>query len=235
MLLALLVVSLFVSLNVLASDEGSPEVIFDSSQGFEDPVTGEWIQPFDVLPDGSIELVSEEEYLADLEEMVVEEVDEEDLGKFQPVLDDVQPMYYEYWRFVRSGTRTQVNAPRIKASPDIRCTTLTCSASITVGASTSNSFSTSVTAERNAIKAGAGYSWTTSASSSTTFSYNLKRGDEGYIGFTPYHWRVAGTLELRGSQGTGLIRTKSAWGRYPKTLSNGQADGRYAFVYTRRG
>ena len=188
------------------------DVVFDSSQAFQDPETGEWIQPFDIMPDGSVRLISEEEYLSDLEKVVVEEFEYE-LPE-ESVISEVHPngTFYTYWRFKRSGTRTQVNAPRVKASPDISCTTPTCSAAISVGVTTSNSFSTNVTVERNAIKAGA-----------------------GYIGFTPYHWRVNGTLELVGNQGTGVINTKSAWGRYPKTLSDGRADGRYAFVYTQYG
>lgn len=210
-------------------------MVFDGSQAFQDPETGEWIQPFDIMPDGSVKLISEEEYLADLEKVVVEEFEYE-LPE-ESVISEVHPngTFYTYWRFKRSGTRTQVNAPRVKASPDISCTTPTCSAAISVGVTTSNSFSTNVTVERNAIKAGAGYSWTTSASDSATFTYNIRRGDAGYIGFTPYHWRVNGTLELVGNQGTGVINTKSAWGRYPKTLSDGRADGRYAFVYTQYG
>lgn len=232
LLTVLLTIILIIPSGAFAS--GNADVSFDSSQGFQDPITGDWIQPFDILEDGSIRLISEEDYLAELEEEINDELEGEVLSIVSPMESEFQPMYYEYWRFVRSGTRTQVNAPRIKASPDIRCTTPTCSTSITVGASTSHAFSVTATAERNAIRAGAGYTWSNSASSSSTFSYNIRRGDEGYIGFTPYHWRVSGTLELRGSQGVGLIRTKSAWGRYPKLLSNGDADGRYAFVYTKR-
>lgn len=70
--IVILVLGLFVSLNALASVDGKVDVVFDGSQAFQDPETGEWIQPFDIMPDGSVKLISEEEYLADFEKVVVE-------------------------------------------------------------------------------------------------------------------------------------------------------------------
>lgn len=210
------------------------DLSFDSNEGFEDPETGEWIQPFRFLEDGSVELISEEEYMEALSPTTYDNTDNL-ITPLESIENIIEPNSYYYWRFDRSGTRTRITRPRVKASPDINCTTSTCSTSLSVGASTSHAFSTSVGAERTAIRAGAGYTWTSSASSKTTFSYNIRRGDRGYIAFSPYHWRVSGTLKYIGSRGIGVIDSKSAWGSYPKKLSNGQADGIYAFVYTRRG
>lgn len=217
--------------NVSASSD--TDVNFNSGDGFEDPETGEWIQPFRVLKDGTVELVSEEEYL----EMGSTDILslEDPTFSYDSNSNLIEPNNTFFWRFKRSGNRIKVKNSRIKASPTINCTTPTCKASISVGATTTNSFSTGVGAERNAIKANAGYTWSTSASSSSTFSYSLRKGDQGYIGFNPYHWKVIGTLEYWGGQGIGVIESKSAWGSYPVTLTNGQADGVYAFVYTKFG
>lgn len=230
LLFFVMVLVLFSSQDVNASMD--TDVDFDSEDGFEDPVTGEWIQPFNILEDGTVELVLEEEYL----ETVSTDSLSLDDPSFSYDLNDnlIEPHNTFYWRFKRSGAKTKVNRPRIKASPDINCTTSTCAASISVGATTTNSFSTSVNSEQGYIKAGAGYTWSKSASSSSTFSYNIDKGDKGYIGFTPYHWKVSGKLEYVGGQGLGVITSKSAWGSYPAKLSNGQADGMYAFVYTKR-
>ncbi|WP_078578014.1 DUF6060 domain-containing protein [Salipaludibacillus agaradhaerens] len=228
-LLAGLGMGLFAVLNVTKAVE--PDIIFDSEEGFEDPVTGDWIQPFEIKEDGTVKMLTLEEYKS-----IIELEDDEEY--FEIVKDENAfeiLNFRTYYKFKPSGNRTKVTKSGIKATADINCNTPTCSATVGVSATTSRSYSVSGSQEIKAINANAGYTVTKSATNSSTFNYNIKKGDRGYISFKPYHWKVSGKLELRGNQGMGLISSKNASVTFPKKLSDGQADGIYSFVYTKRG
>ena len=94
----------------------------------------------------------------------------------------------------------------------------------------SASYSVSATLEKNAIKANAGFTWVSSASDSSTYSFTLKNGDRGYIGFKPYLKKTYGTLK-KYSNWDGLLSSKNAYGYSPKKTSSGEADGYYYFVH----
>lgn len=238
-LVLLFTLGLVIAANVSAAE--SEKVDLDSEKAFEDPLTGELIQPFKILEDGTVELISEEDYLAQIENQLAASATPEEFSSTELLVNKNKDTdigvynYYEYWRFARTRDRYVSISNRVKASGDIVCTTPTCSAQISVSATTTHNFSTTLGAERSAIIAGAGYTWSSSKTNSSTFTFSgLKRGDAGYIGFGPNHWMVHGNLSLYGSQGVGFIYSKPAWGSYPKVLSNGEADGTYYFVYTKR-
>lgn len=148
-------------------------------------------------------------------------------------LIDIAPLrdYYEYYKFVRTA-HSVVDGPVQKVTANISCTTPKCSVRESVSATVSASYSVGLTAEKNAIKANAGFTWTNSATRSTTFSFEgLKTGEKGYVAFKPYLNRVWGKLS-RYSNWDGLLDTKNASADAPKLLSNGAADGEFYFVYT---
>ena len=235
--LGLIMISLLLTTTYVSANEMEIDIVFDSSQAFYDPEIGEWIQPFQVNQDGSIVILTQEEYYNEIESSLEEEeiletdqfITSNDNLDLVTILDN----YREYWVFVSSGSRYTQEGSTLKVSPDIYCNTGTCSASITVGVTVSHGFSTTVSAERSVIQASAGSSWQVSASNEIAFTYNLINGDQGYIGFIPYFWRIDGKLE-RHSNWDGKLYEKSAWGRYPKLTANNLADGRYFFVYTKR-
>ncbi|WP_335690454.1 hypothetical protein [Cytobacillus firmus] len=137
--------------------------------------------------------------------------------------------YYEYYRYTPSST-TNVTGGTKKVTADIGCTTSTCRIDKAVSVTVSATYSVSLTAEKDAIKANAGFSWTSSASDSSTYSFTLSKGDSGYIGFKPYLKKTSGTLK-RYSNWDGLLSSKSAYAYSPRKTSSGEADGYYYFVH----
>lgn len=174
---------------------------------------------------GTLQPVSPDIYLREISSTPIEIPEGSDFDEVAP-----DRAYFEYWRYTPKST-SQVTGSARKVSADIYCNTSAgCRISKKVSTTVSASYSVSATAERNAIKANAGFTWVNSASDSTTYSFNLKKGQKGYIAFRPYLRKTSGTLK-KYSNWDGLIYQKSAYAYSPKKTSSGEADGYYYFVF----
>jgi len=151
--------------------------------------------------------------------------------------NDVVPQYTTLlpWREYReTRSYTKLGTPE-KVTPDyVGPYTITHATSITVTESFGGSVSISG-AVKDAIKAGASFTWSRSAQSSTTIGGNttVPEGKIGYVQFTPYLNVSEGDVYYCVASSTGKI-TKiyegTAWGSCPKKLSNGMADGIYQLI-----
>lgn len=140
--------------------------------------------------------------------------------------------YREWYTFTKTSGPTKANGKRKKVSADFIGPTEGGSVSKNVSFSISQTFSTNVSraAEKSAIQAGCGFSWTKSASTSTTYTANLSAGQKGYLSFTPYYDKVGGTLDFY-TNWDGKVSSKSATGYSVKTTDDGEPDGVYQFIY----
>ncbi|MDW7618053.1 hypothetical protein SC499_26230 [Peribacillus simplex] len=146
----------------------------------------------------------------------------------------VTPMdnYYEYWRYYESSVTTYTGNP-IQVTSTIYCNTSGgCSISKSVSSTVSSSYSANVStsAEKSAIQSGVSYTWVSSASDTSTYTFNLAKGNKGYIAFKPTKRKSSGTLK-KYSNWDGFLYSKSAYCRNPVKLSNGEAKGVYTFIY----
>lgn len=138
--------------------------------------------------------------------------------------------YREYWKYTPTSTTSIVTGKTKKVTGDIGCTSSSCTLSKAVSVSVSASYSVSATAEKSAIKANAGFTWVSSANDSSTYSFTLKKGEKGYIGFKPYYKKTTGKLK-KYSNWDGYLYSKSANAHSPKKTATGEADGLYYFVF----
>lgn len=121
-----------------------------------------------------------------------------------------------------------------KISADIKAPRKGGSISLNVGYTSKHFFSATIgiEAKKLAIQAGASIAWEESASTSITYTFDLKAGDRGYVGFRPYYNKVEGELELHGNWGDGLIGVEKGVAGYSvKKTALGDADGEYTFVF----
>lgn len=157
----------------------------------------------------------------------------EDIPMENTSSDEIVPLdYREWYRFVPSGSKTQVNGSQRKISADFEAPRGGGSITKTVSFTVSHTFSSNVTlaSEKSAIQAGCGFTWVESASSSSTYTANLNPGEKGYLSFTPYYNKISGSLQLY-SNWDGLLSSKSAAGYSVKKTSDGEPDGLYKFIY----
>ncbi|MEI5907073.1 hypothetical protein WAK64_08385 [Bacillus spongiae] len=138
--------------------------------------------------------------------------------------------YYEYWKYDPTIQYYNLSTSAIKVSADINCTTPTCAKTYSVSVTVSASYSVTASAEKSAIKANAGFTWTTSASNSSSYRFDIVKGDRGYIAFSPKMNKTVGYLE-RWSNWDGYLYQKRAEAYSPVKLPTGEADGEYYFVY----
>lgn len=130
---------------------------------------------------------------------------------------------------------SKVNGKSQKVSPDVKG-----KASITYGntCTVSETFSISGKAAsdmaKKKIRAEAGFTWTKSVSTNSSFSvsYSVPKGKTGYVKFTPKMNKTTGTYRERIYFENRLMSDEShpATATSPIKLSNGFADGTYALV-----
>ncbi|MCY8102240.1 hypothetical protein P8881_05225 [Bacillus haynesii] len=227
-----LVLGLSFSLPAFAEENTAPtepERFYDSE--FDAEITA-----YENTENGLVPL-TEEEYRSFTEEREVEEPDLEypDTDEFNlsnPVIsgDFKTQDYREYWKYSETKVTTYTGNP-IQASSTIKCNTSGgCSVSKNISVTVSSSFSVNTQAEKKAIKAGVSYTWVNSATSSSTYTFKLKKGENGYIAFKPTKRKSTGKLK-RYSNWDGYLYSKSAYCRNPVKLSNGEAKGTYVFVH----
>ncbi len=147
---------------------------------------------------------------------------------------DVSPSgdYYQYYRFKQIGGAVKYTGSMKKVSQDIEAPAGGAQISKSVSATSTHYFSASVNTsdKKAAVQAGATIGWQSSASVTTTFTFNLLPGQKGYIGFYPYYNRVYGDLELHGNWGDGLISTTQVYGYSVKLNDSGEADGLFKLI-----
>lgn len=195
----------------------------DKKNTIYDKEIGKYVTPLKKV-NGKLVPVSSTEYLNTIQNL-------ESVVDILSINNQITPLdYYEYWRYSPSSTSTVTGSTK-KVTSEIWCNTLPgCGISKSVGVTVSASYSVTATAEKDAIKANAGFTWTNSASDTSTYSFSLAYGDSGYIGFKPYLRKTTGTLK-KYSNWDGYLYSKSAYAYSPKKTSSGEADGYYYFVH----
>lgn len=147
--------------------------------------------------------------------------------------DIIRPLdYREWYEFDKiSGPVKYVGAPK-KVSADFTGPKAGGSVTKTISFQISHTFSANVgtSIEKSLIQAGAGFSWTESAGTSTSYTANLDEGEVGYVSFSPYYDRVYGKMNLY-SNWDGLISSKYVYGYSVMLTDDGEPDGMYEFIY----
>lgn len=179
--------------------------------------------------DGQLVPIGLEEYqqLTEYSEQLVENDSDIQIEKFS---QDLSALYGSYYTFTPSSTST-LNAPIEKASASINCTVKICTVSKIYNTTYSKSFTAGLTADaKSTIKLNAGFTWVKSATNGSSYSFTVEKGVSGYIGFNAYYRKTTGVLqEYIENLPAGR---KVVEGRAPKTLSTGELDGIYSWVYT---
>lgn len=142
--------------------------------------------------------------------------------------------YYEYLKFKSTKSTNYVGDP-LKVVADIGCTTGTCSIGhgVTYTKTITVTYGAATDGQKSAIKSSLGISYSSAKASTSSYTFNLKKGEYGYIAFKPYKIKKSGYFLNCGNQGTGCHKTsKTGYVRLPKKLSSGKADGMFYFVYT---
>ncbi|MDF1618672.1 hypothetical protein, partial [Petrocella sp. FN5] len=147
-------------------------------------------------------------------------------------IDDVILSGFPYHTYnYNESVKSTVTGAAEKITPDVAGPT-----PIQYGTSSTftDSFSLSISLSgevEDAIEAGAGFGWETSASNATTFGvvYQVPAGSYGAVYFAPYYNYTRGTLTVYTHTGgipyTDVFYNQSA--KSPKTLYNGDCDGFY--------
>ncbi|ASJ56512.1 hypothetical protein BP422_24880 [Brevibacillus formosus] len=205
-------------------------ITLNKKDAFVDPESGLLIIPLKKEKNKLVQ-VNKHENLDDTQNPVVEEMGNT-TKTLEPKLDNVRPAdYREYWVYTETLRISEYDAIQ-KVSSGIKCPTPSCSISKTVQTTVSASFSTSASIEKEAIIAGASFTWQYQLTDQSTYQFNLNNGDSGYIGFKPLFNRSAGVNKLYSNWDGYLGVNRNAWGMSPKKTSNGEADGYYVFVFT---
>ncbi len=213
-----------------ASGNNKDYISLNKKDAFIDPSSGLLIIPFKKEKDKLVP-VSKTEYLENTQQPKIIE-NRSSNSKTDTKSDNLQAAdYREYWVYTETLATTEYGTIK-QVSSGIKCTTPTCSISKTVQATVSASFRTSATLERDAITAGASFTWQYQLTDQSTYQFNLQQGDSGYIGFKPRYIKTSGVLKKYSNWDGYLGINKNGWGLSPRATSNGEADGYYLFVYT---
>ena len=220
-----------------ASDVKSIEV--KREDAVYDESLGAYIIPF-IKVDGELVQLNQEEF-DELNEqtLTIEEAEAlmEEAEQLPGAMegDDISPFdnYREWYTYTENTNYNVTGSTTYKVSAELDCTNLTrCDITKLNAATISATYSVGLVAEKDAIKANAGFSWTESATSSTSYRFQLVKGEKGYVGFTPYLRLSNGALH-KYSNWDGLISSRAVYAYSPKTTSTGEADGIYKLVFTR--
>ncbi|MBT2659389.1 hypothetical protein J7E81_30145 [Bacillus sp. ISL-18] len=202
----------------------------NTTDSFYDPDMGSVITPYKSTEEGLVP-VSEEEYLADTEATM--EVENSTIEYAEPPIVKGGPQYegtLTYWTYSESSAVKYYGDP-IAVTAGVKCTASKgCNIAKGQMISVATAYSVSANSEIKAIKAGASFTFTSTLTSTSTYGFNIAYGEEGYLAFKPYKRKTTGTLRQYNQYGT-LLASKSAYGRSPIKLSNGEADGYYIFIH----
>ncbi|BDG81096.1 MULTISPECIES: hypothetical protein [Bacillus] len=218
-----------------AAEQNTINLSDSNVEKFYDEEQNAVIAPFKATENGLVP-VSKDEYEKatktteneDLEnEFVVSEENNDEPG-FNAYADvDIRT-----WRYKEKSATKYYGNP-IKVSASIKCTSSSCRVDKQWQATVSKSYSVNASSEIKAINYGASFNFTSAKSSSSTYSFTIKKGQSGYIAFKPYKRKSTGTLTQYSTM-HGKISSKSAYGRSAIKLRTGEADGYYSFVFTKK-
>lgn len=206
----------------MGNKENKTLVEVNKKDSFFDETIGKYMNAFKI-ENGNLVSINKEEYQSLIQRS------EESVPKTETQSLASATLFGDSFRYSPSSTAV-LSAPLRKVSATISCTTTTCRVDKTVNVTYTNSFTAGLTSpEIAAIKANAGFTWAVSASTSTTYSFTISKGQSGYIGFNPYYRKTTGTLyAYYNSMPSGSMVVE---GRAPKKLSTGELDGIYTFIY----
>lgn len=214
-------------------DPLSSKVIDLGGARYHDAETGETLTSIYEITDDGLKEVSYEEFSAAREKQkkLDKEIASMKTNSIQKSSHDsiinpmaVWSMYYESY-----NTDPYTGIPYAVSNP-LGCpsnNTISCTISHTFSTSQSESFSANVTADiSNKIKSGAGFTWTSSASLTTTYNVTVKPGAKGTIMFQPHFKYTYGELKWYNNG----YHFSSEWvsGKSPKKLHTGELAG---YVY----
>ncbi|TKG98327.1 hypothetical protein FC682_26525 [Peribacillus simplex] len=213
-----------------AKSEGATKAVkIDKKSAIYDKSLGKYVTPLKKV-NGKLVPASKQEYLNEIQSASGQSAAIPKVSALASTNDMGTLDYREYWKYTPTSTTSKVTGKTKKVTADIGCTSASCSITKNVSVTVSASYSVSATAEKSAIKANAGFTWVSSASDSSTYSFTLKKGDKGYVGFKPYYKKTTGKLK-KYSNWDGYLYSKSASAQSPRKTANKEADGMYYFVH----
>lgn len=210
-----------------AAEVEKQNVVVNEENAFFDPASGKKINAYKSV-NGQLVSVDEDEYQSlteDYENYV--EID-------KPFNEDINisPKAFVWYQYT-PATSNILTFPTKRVSADINCNTSSCTVKKDRSVTISQSFTAGVSSGgQKAITANAGFTWSKSASNTSTYSFTVKKGVRGYIGFAAKYRKTTGTL--KSYIDSTLLTTEKVEGRSPKTINNtatGELDGVYTFVY----
>lgn len=236
--------SLFTTFSVSVPNAEANEL--SEQKSFYSEEFGNYIIPFTETEDGEIKTLSEKEVEKEFSlnvsgNQLADTESKEEINSFS--LNDsiiseergsTKAAYYEYLKFKPTKSTSYVGDP-LKVVADIGCTTSTCSIGhgVTYTKTITVTYGAATDIQKSAIKSSLGISYSSAKASTSSYTFNLKKGEYGYIAFKPYKIKKSGYFLNCGNQGTGCHKNgKTGYVRLPKKLANGKADGMFYFVYT---
>ncbi|MBX4152324.1 hypothetical protein [Paenibacillus lautus] len=147
----------------------------------------------------------------------------------------VTPLSYINMDFYTESNNYNSLGTPLKMTPDIDCkySATHCTINKADGKTTTESYSSNVTGgDKNYIKMGAYFTWSTSATVTYSYGWSIPKGEIGYLQFTPRYKVSVGTITYAGIFNGVYERlgTKDVWGQSPIKLSSGEADGIWGIV-----
>lgn len=200
---------------------------------YYDESFGANVIPFTLNKDGSVNYLTKAEA-----DSITKNAGSEDINlktNIYKVNDEVMLRKYRNWYvFRKTSGPTKYTGLLKKVSADLYAPRGGGSITKNVGYTSTHFFSATIGSQdkKSAIQTGATIGWHSSASTSTSYTVNLRAGEKGHIGFYPYYDKIVGNLELHGNWGDGLISTEKGVAGYSvRVTSDGEADGIYKFIY----
>ncbi|MED3688579.1 hypothetical protein P4534_07060 [Peribacillus butanolivorans] len=200
---------------------------------FYSPEFGAYVNAYKITDNGLQELTEEEnEEVTEVENLDSNSTRVHSMN--QKTLNDSTIMDYRETKKFKPTKSTRYVGDPIKVTQDIGCT-VSKGCSIGYGVSYTTTVSVSYTANSNSdkglIKSALGITYSKAKATTISFTYNLKKGEKGYVAFKPYKIKKDGYFQLCGNQGVGCRKTsQTGYARVPVKLKDGKADGIFYFV-----
>lgn len=220
---------------VAHAKELDSEVTINDDEKFYSPEFDAFVNAFKLSDTGQLIELTKEEYKA----LDLKHESEDDLSS---VVENEEPKMgtrdtvWSYLKFVPTKSTSYVGDP-VKVSADINCTASTCSLGhgVSFSRSIAVTYGTATKAEKSAISQSLNITYTEVKATTNSFTFNLKKGQKGYVAFKPYKIRRDGYFQQCYSRGMGCFKTnKKGYVRIPKQLSDGNANGVFYFVYKKK-
>jgi hypothetical protein len=228
---------LLMSTSVVSAQSGNQK----TEEGYVDPVTGNTIAAaFVIGPDGSLQEIPLEDFVADLEkgrkiESEMQKIKSKGNGD-DSAGDNTQPYDYYYYDYDESGNYVYTSSSYRQASASIKCnSSVPCPITTTYSNTISASFSANVdtTIKKDAVKAAVGFSYVQSSTRSNSYTMSVPVNRQAFIGFYPKYNYSYGTLKYMHQQGAYqyFVSSESASVSSPKEINYDEPDGVYTLIY----